>query len=124
MSCVTREVLLDMDRDEAWDAVVDLESWLAEEADVDLEPGGEGRFRLDDGSERRALVEDVDPGRAVSWWWWSDDPHDLGTHVQGRLEDAVAGTRVVVVESGFATGPLASGAKRIGCRIPALSSLR
>jgi hypothetical protein len=123
MSCVKREIVLDLDPDEAWDAVVDLESWLADEADVDLEPGGEGRFRLDDGSERRALVEEVDPGRAVSWWWWSDDPHDLGSHVQVRLEDAIAGTRVVVVESGFAVGPVASSAKRIGCRIPALSSL-
>src|SRR5258705_10231073 len=65
MSCVKREVLLEMDRDEAWDAVCDMEAWLAEEADLELEPGGEGRFRLEDGSERRALVEDVDPGRAL-----------------------------------------------------------
>src|SRR3954451_8764943 len=110
MSCVKREIVLELEADEAWDAVVDLEAWLAEEAEVDLEPGGEGRFRLDDGSERRALVEDVDPGHAMSWWWWSDDAEDLGTHVQVRLVEAVAGTRVVVVESGFAVGPVALAA--------------
>ena len=67
------------------------------------------------------MVEDVDPGRAVSWWWWSDDPHDLGTHVQVRLVDAVSGTRVIVVESGFAVGPVAFAASAIGARRPALA---
>jgi hypothetical protein len=111
MSCVTRELLLeDVDAASAWDAVTDMEAWLAEEADLELEPGAEGRFRLDDGSERRALVEEVEPGRALSWWWWSDEEADLGTHVEVRLVDAVAGTRVVVVESGFAAGPVASAA--------------
>jgi hypothetical protein len=114
LSCVTREVLLeDMDAEEAWDAVLDMEAWLAEEADVELEPGAEGRFRLDDGSERRALVEQVEPGQSVSWWWWSDDARDLGTHVEVRLVEAVAGTRVVVVESGFAVGPVASALGRV-----------
>ncbi|HEY2636560.1 MAG TPA: SRPBCC domain-containing protein [Solirubrobacteraceae bacterium] len=108
MSCVTRELLLeDLDPDEAWDAVLDMEAWLAEEADLELEPGAEGHFRFDDGSERRALVEEVDPGRALSWWWWSDDADDLGTRVEVRLVEAVAGTRVVVVEEGFAVGPVA-----------------
>jgi hypothetical protein len=110
MSCVKREVTLDMDRDEAWDAICDMEAWLAEEADLELEPGGEGRFRLDDGTERRALVEEVEPGHGLSWWWWSDDAEDLGTHVQVRLVEAVTGTRVVVIESGFAVGPVAAAA--------------
>ena len=121
MSCVKREILLELDADEAWDAVVDMEAWLAEEADVDLEPGGEGHFRLDDGSERRAVVEDVDPGRSLSWWWWSEDPQDRGTHVQVRLVDAVAGTRVIVVESGYAAGPVAFAAWAIGAKAPALA---
>jgi Activator of Hsp90 ATPase homolog 1-like protein len=119
---VTREIVLeDMDTDEAWDAVCDLEAWLADEAELEFEPGGEGRFRLDDGSERRALVEDVEPGRAMSWWWWSDDPHDLGTRVELRLEDAVAGTRVIVVESGFAVGPVAMAASALASRALALA---
>jgi hypothetical protein len=114
MSCVTRELLLeDMDPDQAWDAVVDMEAWLAEEAELELEPGAEGRFRLDDGSERRARVEEVDPGRTLSWWWWSDDADDRGTHVEVHLVEAIAGTRVVVVESGFAVGPVAFAASTL-----------
>jgi Activator of Hsp90 ATPase homolog 1-like protein len=125
MSCVTREVLLeDLDPFEAWDAVVDMEAWLAEAVELELEPGAEGHFRLDDGSERRALVEEVDPGRALSWWWWSDDADDLGTRVEVRLVEAVSGTRVVVVESGHAVGPVAAAARGIGCRTPVLSSPR
>jgi hypothetical protein len=121
MSCVTREVLLeDLDPDEAWDAVTDMEAWLAEEAELELEPGAEGRFLLDDGSERRALVEEVEPGRALSWWWWSDDADDLGTRVEVRLVEAVSGTRVVVVESGHAVGPVASAATMLA-RIPAFA---
>jgi Activator of Hsp90 ATPase homolog 1-like protein len=108
MSCVTRELLLeDLDADQAWDAVLDMEAWLAEEADLELEPGAEGRFRLGDGSERRAVVEEVDPGRTLSWWWWSDEAGDLGTRVEVRLVEAIAGTRVIVVEEGFAPGPVA-----------------
>ena len=122
MSCVTREVLLeDMDADEAWDAVLDMEAWLAEEADVELEPGAEGRFRLDDGSERHAKVEEVDPGRTLSWWWWSDAADDRGTHVEVRLVEAVSGTRVIVVESGFAAGPVAMAMLRVGQRVAVLA---
>jgi uncharacterized protein YndB with AHSA1/START domain len=122
MSCVTRELLLeDLDPDQAWDAVVAMETWLAEEADLDLEPGAEGRFRLDDGSERRALVEEVDPGRTLSWWWWSDEADDLGTRVEVRLVEAISGTRVVVVEEGFAAGPVACAMSTLLHRAPILA---
>jgi hypothetical protein len=122
MSCVTRVLLLeDLDPDQAWDAVVDMETWLAEEADLDLEPGAEGRFRLDDGSERRALVEEVDPGRTLSWWWWSDEADDLGTRVEVRLVEAISGTRVVVVEEGFAAGPVARAMSTLLHRAPILA---
>jgi len=112
MSCVTREITLPLDRDDAWEEVADLEGWLAEEAEMDLRPGGDGRLRLADGSERRAVVEDVREGERLSWWWFSDDPADLGTHVELRLEDAVSGTRVIVVESGYAPGPAARALAR------------
>jgi hypothetical protein len=122
MSCVTRELLLeDLDPHQAWNAVVDMETWLAEEAELELEPGAEGRFRLDDGSERRALVEEVDPGHTLSWWWWSDEADDLGTRVEVRLIEAISGTRVVVVEEGFAAGPVASAMTTLLHRTPILA---
>ena len=108
MSCVTREVTLPLDADEAWDAVTDLDEWLVEEADLELEPGEEGTLRLPDGSERRAVVEEVEPGERLAFWWWEGT--EPATHVSLTLEPAVSGTRVVVVESGYAAGPVCSAA--------------
>src|SRR5919197_93998 len=99
MSCVTRELLLeDLDPVEAWDAVVDMETWLAEEAELELEPGA-----------------------TLSWWWWSDEADDLGTRVEVRLVEAISGTRVVVVEEGFAAGPVAFAVTTLLHRAPILA---
>src|SRR6478672_10852641 len=60
---VERSVVLPLPAEEAWEVVTErehLEGWLAREVELDLRPGGEGRFRLDDGSERDAVVESVD----------------------------------------------------------------
>ena len=104
MSCVTRETTLPLEADEAWEAVTELEEWLAEDADLALEPGEEGTLRLPDGTERHAVVEDVEPGERLSFWWWTGD--EPATRVELTLTPAVSGTRVVVVESGFAAGPV------------------
>src|ERR1044071_2491308 len=122
MSCVTRELLLeDIDPVEAWDALVDMKTWLAEEAELELEPGAEGRFRLDDGSERRALVEEVEPGRTPSWWGWRDEADGPGKRAEVRLVEAISGTRVVVVEEGFAAGPVARAMSSLLHRTPILA---
>ena len=108
MSCVTREVTLPLDADEAWDAVTELEEWLVDDADLELEPGEEGTLVLPDGSERRAVVEEVSPGERLTFWWWEGS--EPATHVSLTLEPAVSGTRVVVVESGHAVGPVCRAA--------------
>src|SRR5213596_2585902 len=61
MSC-TKEVVLPVDRDEAWVAVSDasaLEAWLAERVELELRPGGDASFTLAGGEERRGMVEEV-----------------------------------------------------------------
>lgn len=76
---VTREVVLEAPLEEVWDALTDpdrLEEWFAE-----------------DGSERELVVEEVEPGRRVGYTW------DDGS-VAIELEEADAGTRVVVTETG------------------------
>jgi uncharacterized protein YndB with AHSA1/START domain len=104
MSCVTREVTLPVDADEAWETVTDLDEWLVEDADLELEPGSEGTLTLPDGSERHAVIEEISPGERLSFWWWASD--EPATHVSLTLSPAVSGTRVVVVESGGAVGPV------------------
>jgi hypothetical protein len=109
---VTRDIVLPVGREEAWEVVCDPEAWLAERADLDLVPGAEGT--LDD---RRAIVEDVAPGERLTFWW--GDEGMLFTRVELTLADAPAGTRVTVVESGPATGPVALALG--GMRVPALA---
>jgi uncharacterized protein YndB with AHSA1/START domain len=106
MSCVTREVTLPLDAEEAWETVTELSGWLVEDADLALEPGEEGTLRLTDGEERRAVVEEVEPGERLAFWWWAGE--ELATRVELTLVPAAGGTRVVVVESGYSMGPVAT----------------
>jgi uncharacterized protein YndB with AHSA1/START domain len=92
---ITREIELDAPPDEVWRALTDpneLEQWFANDVELDPEVGGEGTFRWDDGDERHAVVEEVDPERRFAFTW-------DGGHVVIELEETPAGTRVVVIES-------------------------
>jgi uncharacterized protein YndB with AHSA1/START domain len=111
---VSRDIVLPVDRDAAWEVVCDPEAWLAEHADLELVPGAEGT--LDD---RRAIVEEVSPGERLAFWWGDDDT--LLTRVELTLVDAVGGTRVIVVESGYAAGPVASALPRMRARLLAFA---
>jgi uncharacterized protein YndB with AHSA1/START domain len=102
---VERSIVLPLPADEAWEVVTErehLERWLAREVELDLRPGGEGRFRLDDGSERDAVVESVDDGRRYAFWWRStDDDAAPPTRVEISLDEAGdESTVLTVVESG------------------------
>ena len=92
---VKREIELDAPPDEVWRALTDpdeLEQWFANDVDLDPREGGEGTFRWDDGEERHAVVEEVEPERRFAFTW-------DGGHVVIELEELPAGTRVTVVES-------------------------
>jgi uncharacterized protein YndB with AHSA1/START domain len=108
---VTRETVLDLDRDDAWRAVTDpeqLEQWLAEEVEIDLVEGGDLRVRFDDGRERHGTIEEVTEPERVVFRWHPVPDTDLETVVRIELEPAEAGTRVIVVETGFDILPVAS----------------
>ena len=102
---------LPLEADEAWETVTELEGWLVTDADLTLEPGEEGTLRLPDGEERRAVVEDVEPGERLAFWWWTESAERQATLVELTLAPAAggAGTTVVVVESGYAAGPVMVG---------------
>lgn len=91
-----RAIVLPVDREQAWELVVELDGWLAREADFELEAGAEGTVALHDGTRRHVLVEEVEPGRrAVLCWWSSDTDRSL---VELTLDDVEGGTRLTVVE--------------------------
>ena len=113
MPLVRREIVLPVPRDRAWELVCEPEEWLAEEAGLDPEPGGEVHATWADGERREGVVDAVEPGELLRFRWW--DGRGEVSEVEWRLEDAVAGTRVVVVERALvpvAWGPTLSGLRR------------
>jgi uncharacterized protein YndB with AHSA1/START domain len=94
---VTREIVLPAPREEVWEALTDearLSEWFANDVELDPRPGGAGVFRWDDGEERSAAVEAIEPEERLVLRWDDD-----GGVVELRLEDAPAGTRVLVRET-------------------------
>jgi uncharacterized protein YndB with AHSA1/START domain len=113
---VSRSVDLDAPPAAVWDALTEealLGEWLADEVEIEAEPGGEIVARYADGEERRGEVELVEEAERLAWSWWRE-----GGAGPSRVElvlDAVAdGTRLTVIETApvletgafGATGPL------------------
>jgi uncharacterized protein YndB with AHSA1/START domain len=127
---VTRSVDLDAAPAEVWDALTEaalLGEWLADEVELEAEPGGEIVCRYADGEERRGEVELVEEAERLAWSWWrKDDPSP--TRVELVL-DAVAETRtrLTVIETAplRATGPLLGATPlAAGAWSPPLARLR
>ena len=97
---IEREMELPASLERAWEAVTEpawLTSWLADEVELELTPGGSARFRLAD-RERTGWVEEVaapDEGgeaRLVFWWSAGDAP---ASRVELTL--TVAGEQTTIV---------------------------
>ena len=101
---VTREITLPVDPHTAWETVTDLERWLTDDGSLELAPGAEAELTLRDGETRWATVQDVRPGERLSFWWHAYDA--LATLVEVSLAPVDGGTRIVVVESGYAGTPV------------------
>jgi uncharacterized protein YndB with AHSA1/START domain len=102
------ETLLDADPDEVWEALTDeelLAQWLADDAELEPVEGGDAVFRYDDGEERRGTVLRVEEERSLTFTWARPDEPE--TYVELRLEPAIGGTRLVVVETASPFGPVA-----------------
>jgi uncharacterized protein YndB with AHSA1/START domain len=106
---IERQMTFQAPRDDVWAAITEPEQirkWFGTEAEVDLRPGGEGAFRWDD-IEVRVTVEEVTPPSRFSYRWEPSQTPTGGptTLVQFDLEEIPGGTRLTLVESGFATLP-------------------
>jgi uncharacterized protein YndB with AHSA1/START domain len=83
-----------------------LAAWFGNEAVIDLRPGGAARMRwTEEGFTADMRVERVEEPTVFGFTWPisglpADDPRR--TYVEFTLEPAGAGTRLTVVESGFA----------------------
>jgi uncharacterized protein YndB with AHSA1/START domain len=86
-----------------------LAAWFGNEAAIDLRPGGAARMSWTEGGHKAEMrVERVEEPNVFGFTWHiyglpEDDPRR--TYVEFTLEPAGTGTRLTVVESGFAQLP-------------------
>jgi uncharacterized protein YndB with AHSA1/START domain len=125
---VQRQVVIPASVDQLWDALTDpdsLAAWFGSEVEWDLRPGGAARFREEDGTRRRGVVESVFPGRHLSFRWWEEDGGaTTASQVSYTLEPDEEGTRLTVTEqpvdfataSASATGPAVAAAATMWTR--------
>jgi uncharacterized protein YndB with AHSA1/START domain len=85
-----------------------LAAWFGDEASIDLRPGGAARMSWTGGPTVDMRVERVEEPRVFGFTWQIfglPDGDPRRTYVEFTLEPAGAGTRLTVVESGFAQLP-------------------
>jgi uncharacterized protein YndB with AHSA1/START domain len=86
-----------------------LGTWLGDKgATIDLRPGGAGELTWSSGDRAELRIERVDEPTAFGFTWRimglpTDDQRR--TYVEFTLEPVAAGTRLTVIESGFAQLP-------------------
>ena len=94
--------------EKVWAALTTAEglgTWFGNEAAIDLRPGGSARMSWAGGSTVEMRVERVEEPTVFGFTWSiyglpEDDPRR--TYVEFTLEPAGPGTRLTVVETGFA----------------------
>jgi uncharacterized protein YndB with AHSA1/START domain len=108
---IERTVELAHPPDKVWAALTTAEglgTWFGDKAAIDLRPGGAAKLMWADGSTAAMRVERVEEPTVFGFTWQingmpEDDPRR--TYVQFTLEPVGAGTRLRVVETGFAQLP-------------------
>jgi uncharacterized protein YndB with AHSA1/START domain len=85
-----------------------LGTWFGNEAEIDLRPGGMAWMKWSDGPVAEMRVERIEEPRVFGFTWHiyglpKDDPRR--TYVEFTLDPVGGGTRLTVVESGFAQLP-------------------
>jgi uncharacterized protein YndB with AHSA1/START domain len=99
---------------DVWRFMVDpaaLSAWFGADAWLEPEPDAAVRFRFADGSVRRGVVEDVEPGRRLSWRWREQRGTGFGSTIGEpstvtiELEPSAGGTLVRITETPVAARP-------------------
>lgn len=103
MESVTREVFLDADPAEVWEAVTSpeqLADWFGASPEGEMAPGELVRFTSPGGVERRAVIERVDEPRELIFRWLptADEPP---SRVDITIEGTDDGSVLRVVERLF-----------------------
>jgi len=108
---IERTVEIDHPPAKVWAALTTAEglsAWFGQEVRIDLRPGGSAWMKWDNGHTADMRVERVEEPTVFGFTWHiyglpEDDPRR--TYVEFTLQSAGTGTRLTVVESGFAQLP-------------------
>jgi uncharacterized protein YndB with AHSA1/START domain len=108
---IERTVELAHPQTKVWAALTTAEglgAWFGDQARIDLRPGGTAQMTWTTGDRAEMRVERVEEPTVFGFTWHiyglpDDDPRR--TYVEFTLEPVAAGTRLTVVESGFAQLP-------------------
>jgi len=107
---IEREVILPVPPARVWAALTQadqLGAWFGTQASIDLRPGGEVVFTWDGSTgprgSSRGVIETVEPTQRFAFRWQADQGDAQMTRVEFTLEPHAEGTRLFVIESGFAS---------------------
>ncbi len=102
---IERQMTFRVPRQTVWAAITEpdqIARWFGTGAELDLRPGGVGTLSWENlGVTTSITVEAVDPPSRFSYRWRSNREGPT-TLVEFRLEEIPNGTRLTLVESGFA----------------------
>jgi uncharacterized protein YndB with AHSA1/START domain len=114
---IEREIVIEAPPAVVWAIVTQarhLAGWFSDEAEIDLRPGGRMTLTWHGHGTYQGRVETLDPPRVFAFRWQTREGEFSETNstlVVMTLEPEDAGTRLRIVESGFATLPLADEAR-------------
>ena len=115
---IRREVTIGVEREQVWAALTEpdqLRRWFpTKDARVDLRPGGEIYLEWDEVSAT-GIFDEIDPPNRLAYRWHPGGDEYPSTTVEFTLADAAdgTGTRLTVVERGFAQLPAQNRADNV-----------
>ncbi len=108
---IERVIELDRPPAEVWPALTTAEglsAWFSDEVTIALHPGGAAQMTWDDSHAPVMRIERVEPTSVFGFSWPLDGSTEDAvprTYVEFTLEPRDGGTRLTLVESGFAQLP-------------------
>lgn len=116
---IEREIVIDAPVDVVWRVVTEPEQmrqWFTDQAEIDLRVGGSGHLRFPSGQSYSLQIEAVEPPHRLAWRWVQPEGSIARVNnsmlVEFTLQPEGDGTRLRVVESGFASVDWSDDKKR------------